>query len=241
MVSHRSRVRGPIRYAIPVLLALLLLGAAGRCDGRATVHGLSDDSFMAECTLCTVLPEDLGGTFRLLELRWPGDPQTRWYRLDDVHWVGRRAGRDVLVTGSGSYTTRGRMQRMALELGIDGEPVREFDSGEVPIVGDGPGIDISVSPADGLVGEGPVLHLHSVPFPRDDQTPCGSELQCDARSEICVTTVARPYRYACEPVPAACHGDRSCDCAGEELCQQRGDVCVDAGENVIQCVCRRCR
>jgi hypothetical protein len=62
---------------------------------------------------------------------------------------------------------------------------------------------------------------------------------CDACPDdtVCVSWVPGPKAptlYSCEPIPAACGGVATCECAAD-LCTGWGD-CFDDGENRISCV-----
>ena len=74
-------------------------------------------------------------------------------------------------------------------------------------------------------------------------TPCGPDLSCDSASEICVShgPVGPAVLYACEPVPAGCESNRSCECAGATLCQPPFATCRDGGPNAIFCDCPQCQ
>ena len=74
--------------------------------------------------------------------------------------------------------------------------------------------------------------------------PCGPELRCNPRREICVRRepVGPGVVFACEPVPSGCRADRTCACAGAALCTGAFDVCRDVAEfNTISCECPKCQ
>ena len=77
-------------------------------------------------------------------------------------------------------------------------------------------------------------------------TPCPPtpDLECDSATEICVvkTPVGPAETSSCEPVPAGCEEERTCGCAGVELCTGSFDTCSPGeGENTIVCECPQCQ
>jgi hypothetical protein len=67
------------------------------------------------------------------------------------------------------------------------------------------------------------------------QTECGAEL-CDSGTEICVERAkGGPSSIGCEPVPAGCDADRTCNCVGVPLCTVGLMACTDVGDNVVFC------
>lgn len=94
-------------------------------------------------------------------------------------------------------------------------------------------------------GCGPVpLSLCEEPCPSGEQeTSCGPELRCNCASEVCVRhePVGPAVVYACEPIPAGCEAERSCDCAGASLCEAPFDTCSQRRSNVLSCECIECQ
>ena len=77
-------------------------------------------------------------------------------------------------------------------------------------------------------------------------TPCPptADLECDTATEICVvqTPVGPGMTSSCEPVPDGCEADRTCDCAGDDLCKGAFDTCSEGtAENTIVCECPECQ
>lgn len=245
MLFPRSRRRA--WYALlPALVALSILGATSRCRQQSTVHGLTDDSSYAGCALCPVVPDDLGGSFRLIEVPQPRNVEDRHFLVEDVYWVAGGASGDTPITGSGSYELAldghgDRVQRMKLELRVGDAEARLFDSGLVPVAPDGGGIEISLLEG-GPGGTGANVHLRTIPFTDGSRTACGPELSCDADTEICVRESSGfAFSFRCEPAPRGCEEDRSCACVGEALCESPVLVCRDDdAENTIECLCLPC-
>lgn len=195
MASARSRTGAGWSLAV-ALAALSGVGLTSRCQQAPTVHGLTDDSSWAGCALCPVVPDDLGGSFRLVEVLRPADSEDsggveesddgRLFVVEDVYWVVGGGSGDTPVTGSGSYWIvfgeRGeRLHRMQLTLRIGDADPRRFDSGLVPAPLDGPGIEIRLRD-DPPEGAGALVYLRTIPFAATPRTPCGPEQSCDARA-----------------------------------------------------------
>lgn len=244
--------RRGIRW-VPILLVLILLGAAHGRSPRVRVYGLTTDSvYLAGCFPPLACPvgifQELGGTFRLVrQPRREGDPFKR-FAVRDVFWLVRIGGQDVPVTGSGRYQLGGELaiqQRLELDLRVGDQEVQHFDSGLVTPEPPGfPQIDVRVS-IHGETGGDQVFDLRAVPFPLRvvPRTPCGPELTCDPATEVCVarTPVGPAIVYSCEPVPAGCEGDRSCGCAGAALCSEPFDACTETAKNTLECACPECQ
>jgi hypothetical protein len=238
---------------LPVLLTVALLGAAQTCEPPVRVYGLTADSrYLVGCfppLACLLgIAEDVGGTFRLVRRpRREGDPFEH-FAVRDVFWLVRFGGRDIPVTGSGTYQLGGEFaiqQRLELDLRVGEEEVQHFDSGFVTPEPPGfPHIDVRVS-IHGETGFDQVFDVRAIPFPLRavPRTPCSPELSCDPVNEICVarTPVGPTVIYACEPVPAGCEDDRSCGCAGTALCTEPFDACTQTAENTLECACPECQ
>lgn len=73
---------------------------------------------------------------------------------------------------------------------------------------------------------------------------CGPQgAQCDARTEICVeqVIVGVDGTYACEPAPASCPTNRSCDCVAATLCTGAYNECWNGGFDNVSCACSTCQ
>lgn len=58
---------------------------------------------------------------------------------------------------------------------------------------------------------------------------------------MCVTKVAfGPQGITCEPIPADCDGEPSCECAGEAVCVDGFTFCSDPGGDELNCECINC-
>ena len=79
----------------------------------------------------------------------------------------------------------------------------------------------------------------SLDGPSSTTTTCGS-LSCDRATEVCVSCeCGGPTSFACEPIPAGCSADRTCDCLAPTLCAPTAAnpyaMCFDLGDNQIDC------
>jgi hypothetical protein len=73
---------------------------------------------------------------------------------------------------------------------------------------------------------------------------CGGDgTQCDARTQICVerVIVGVDGTYGCEPAPASCPTNRSCDCVAATLCTGAYNECWNGGYDNVSCACRTCQ
>ncbi len=74
--------------------------------------------------------------------------------------------------------------------------------------------------------------------------PPTPDLRCSAVTEICVvkTPVGPAQTSSCEPLPEGCQAERTCGCAGAELCTGSFDTCSESeDENTIVCECPQCQ
>ncbi len=244
-----KRVRS--RAVILVVLALLLLGARGRCEwpvAAERVYALAAESSLVEGCFpplrCPVaISEFLGGTFRL-ERRAAGQVLDV-YAVRDVFWLARFGGEDVPITGSGTFFDGLLHDRLALDLRIGDREAARFDSGFVPTGPFGaPEIDLTIS-INGERGFDTAIAVRALAFaPPTDRMACGpTGLTCDPATEVCVarTPIGPAIVHSCEAVPAGCDADRTCGCAGAALCTGGFDRCTELGENELQCECERCQ
>ena len=71
---------------------------------------------------------------------------------------------------------------------------------------------------------------------------CESVPSCDSCPEsgwTCVSYQAFVTKYVCEPVPAACEGTPTCDCAGDLYCTDDFSVCNELND-AVTCACPNC-
>ncbi len=100
---------------------------------------------------CPVSTEPLAGTFALRHLEFDGLFDV--YEVSDVQWMLPRTPQPVAITGSGTYRVGGEFaiqERLSLDLTIDGNEPRHFDSGLLAGGGEFPRIEIVIS-LNGLV------------------------------------------------------------------------------------------
>jgi hypothetical protein len=135
-------------------------GTATSLDLLSPASGYEDGCF-APC-LCPVhVTDGLAGTWRITPA--PPEPGFDVYRIDQVDWLV--PGADLRVTGSGVYrlsTDATKMQRLSLDLVIEGRPLQHFDSGLVMGGAAFPAIDLTVS-MNNLVCHDTAFHVVTAP------------------------------------------------------------------------------
>ncbi|HYV20801.1 MAG TPA: hypothetical protein VFC25_17425 [Verrucomicrobiae bacterium] len=144
-------------------------GTAASLYLLAPASGYEDGCF--DPCMCPVhITDGLAGTWRMTPA--PPEPGFDVYRIDQVDWLV--PGVDLRVTGSGTYrlaTDATKLQRLSLDLTIEGRPEQHFDSGLVVGGGAFPAIDLTVS-MNNLVCHDTVFHVSAAPvIPR--LTPYG--------------------------------------------------------------------
>lgn len=122
-------------------------------DGSAYSEGCGVPGQNSPCACPVILTGQIEGTFLLSEVPPAQDFQT--FAIEDVHWAVT-LGEPFDVTGSGSYqrgqaSDGSKVQRLTLQLVVDGAELVEYDSGLIPGGGDEvpPVIDVSVN--DGVL------------------------------------------------------------------------------------------
>ena len=115
---------------------------------------------------------------------------------------------------------------LGLGLACGGDDDDGGDSGDGKVADAAPGDD-----PDASIGE-------------TTACPPTPDLRCNAATEICVvsTPVGPAETSSCEPLPDGCQADRTCGCAGAELCTGAFDTCSESeAENTIVCECPQCQ
>ncbi|MCA9691330.1 MAG: hypothetical protein KC636_17125 [Myxococcales bacterium] len=73
---------------------------------------------------------------------------------------------------------------------------------------------------------------------------CDVVPSCDVCQKLegymCVTLVTQlGFVHSCDPIPPACMGAVSCECAGE-ACEEPYDLCGEGGDAELSCSCPEC-
>jgi hypothetical protein len=167
MTLRRARSIVPL-FALGVLVfAGAVPGAfAQTASGTASLDLLGpasgyEDGCFDPCACPVHVTDGLAGTWRIT----PASPEPGFdvYQIDQVNWLV--PGVDLRVTGSGTYrlsTDATKMQRLSLDLVIEGRAQQHFDSGLVMGGGAFPAIDITVS-MNNLVCHDTVFHVSTAP------------------------------------------------------------------------------
>jgi len=135
---------------------------------RITADSSFEDGCFDPC-LCPVHFNDhLEGTMRFVPA--PPEPGFVVQEVREVNWLV--PGLDWWVTGSGTYPLGGQplMQRLELDLLVDGRDVQHFDSGLVLVDAAQPGIAITIS-MNNLVCHDTVFHLAARPIALQELVP----------------------------------------------------------------------
>jgi len=107
------------------------------------------------------------------------------------------------------------------------------------LAADAPGVDAQAGDAqqgDSATADGPVADAAT-----PTKTPCGSSLQCNSLTEVCVVNEAWTKSYACQAVPKGCETKRTCACLGATVCTGAFNLCNDnAASNTVTCSCPTC-
>jgi len=141
---------------------------------RSEIHPyqlLRDSSFQRGCFgLCDCLllePQPVVGTFALVELQ--ENPLFTEFAVVNVRWKTASTldstTRAVPIRGFGMYRYGGEValvERLSLDLEVDGEPLTHYDSGLVPVGAAFPRIDTDIS-IDNLVCYDTLIHVDAVP------------------------------------------------------------------------------
>jgi hypothetical protein len=132
---------------------------------------LRDSTFQRGCFgACDCLlgePQPLVGTFALVDLRQ--DPLFTEFAVVNVRWATSSAldaaAASVPIRGFGMYKYGGEValvERLGLDLTVDGEPQTHYDSGLVPVGAAFPRIDTSIS-INNLVCYDTLIHVDAWP------------------------------------------------------------------------------
>jgi len=161
---------------LPALLLLAATTATAQLAGTATpatIYRLApESSFEDGCfdpCLCPVhFLDGLAGTMRLV----PAAPEPGFVvqGVRDVNWIV--PGLDWWVTGSGTYRLGGQplMQRLELDLEVDGRDVQHFDSGLQLVTPGTAGIAVTIT-MNNMVCHDTVFHLLARPIVMQEITP----------------------------------------------------------------------
>jgi len=132
---------------------------------------LRDSSFQRGCFgLCDCLllePQPVVGTFALVDLQ--ENPLFTEFAVVNVRWKTASTldstTRAVPIRGFGMYRYGGEfalVERLSLDLEVDGEPLTHYDSGLVPVGAAFPRIDTDIS-IGGLVCYDTLIHVDALP------------------------------------------------------------------------------
>jgi hypothetical protein len=104
---------------------------------------------------------------------------------------------------------------------------------------DGPGADAQTTDSatsDTASTDGPAADAAA-----PTKTPCGSSLQCDSVTEVCVVNEAQLKTHVCKAVPKGCEQKRTCACLGASVCTGVFKLCNDnPASNTVTCSCPNC-
>ncbi len=117
--------------------------------------------------LCAIRVEPLEGTFTLKFVGFDGLYDN--YAVSDVRWAVPENSATIAIRGSGTYRIGGEvalLQELSLDLSIDGNAPRHFDSGLVTGADKFPKIDIQIAAQDtNTACVDTVMHVQAAPDP----------------------------------------------------------------------------
>src|SRR5213593_4885708 len=137
-------------------------------DSTATYVLLKDSVIEIGCfgpCTCPVLTRQIQGTYLLT--RTGADPLFEYFDVSDVKWEAPQSPQVLRITGSGKYKLGGEFaltQELALELSLNGNPPRPFDSGTVPVNVRFPEMDVTISIHGRQACYDTVIRVHAVPL-----------------------------------------------------------------------------
>lgn len=155
-----------------------LLPAAGWAQATAPVlyridpAGNYTEGCYPPCACPIFYTEDLLGTFTLA-FTFSDPAYFDHYRFDAVNWVVSFGAIDKRVTGSGEYILGGQvaiLQRLQLDLSVDGAAPEHFDSGLQQGGGSFPRVAIDVS-LNGMFCYDKVYSIQATPVPASQVVP----------------------------------------------------------------------
>lgn len=160
---------------LPALLLLAATAATAQTTAAAStpIYRLTPESSFEEgcfdpCMCVVHFYDRLAGTMRLVPA--PPEPGFVVQEVRDVNWIV--PGLDWWVTGSGTYRLGGQplMQRLELDLVVDGRDVQHFDSGLALADPTQPGIAITIS-MNNMVCHDTVFHVVARPIVMQEIAP----------------------------------------------------------------------
>jgi hypothetical protein len=114
----------------------------------SSLYELTDESSYLEgcydpCDCLLMLYPTLQGSFLLTSVSQGEDVSL--FEVMEVDWQFIQEDETILVTGSGLYQIDSGQHRLTLDLLVGNAPVRQFDSGLVPLQSEFPGISIAIA------------------------------------------------------------------------------------------------
>jgi len=176
-LSHHRAIRLFMMVLISAGFALAIGEASAQTDATSpTIYRLNAGSgFQQGCfppCLCPLLQgANVRGTFTFTPKG--SDGLFNRYTVDDVTWIVSVGDRELLVTGSGTYTIGGEFavqQQLVLDLKVGDDPVQHFDSGLAPGSAQFPDINVTIS-IHGQVCFDTVFLVDASPVPSDQIHP----------------------------------------------------------------------
>jgi hypothetical protein len=134
-----------------------------------SLYELTDESMYLEgcydpCDCLLMMNPTLQGSFLLNSVSQAEDGA--FFEVLEVEWQFIQEDETILVTGSGLYQIDSGQHRLTLDLLVGAQPVRQFDSGLVPLQSEFPGISIAVA-LNGFYCYDNVFDITAVPAPVD--------------------------------------------------------------------------
>jgi Dockerin type I domain len=153
--------------ALPLSLALCCVASAGATTTLYTLTGASEfaQGCFPPCMCPLLVSTGMTGTFKLVDDE--SNPLFSHFLVEGFDCVVSLGSSTKHIVGSGTYVYGGEvayLQRMELDLSIDGAALQHFDSGWVPFEQWPPTIDLAIS-INGMYCIDTVLWIHAAPIP----------------------------------------------------------------------------
>lgn len=183
-------------FVLLVALALVPISASAQtASSDVFTYKLEKDSrFDIGCfglCECAVVTHPIQGTFFLQHTGF--DPLYDYYAINDVRWVVSDANVYAEIRGSGTYKRGGEFaltHQLVLDLSVNGEPPKRFDSGMIVGGSQWPQIVIDISLHQNQACRDTLIHVDAT-----DPLTTGVDISDPSRAPV-LRVAPNPFRHA---------------------------------------------